>query len=287
MNRAAVMCTAFPAAAPYLEDCFRSLESQTDRDFSLVLVNDGLDPECLRRMAGPLRPDIVESRRSPAENRMAGIARCLELGADVVVFADCDDTQGPERVAAARAAIGHGQDILCNEVLLAGTEEGGRPWLSRRFTHGQAITAGDIREGNCLGLGNTALRADLLRDVPRVPAAIMAFDWALYGWLLESGRRAVFTDRSWTRYRIHEGNYAGTCQDTPAYLLRCLEVKMRHYGFLAGFFPMYEARARRYAELHAQAAGSERFLDRLFRAWTFRPGDDVLWWDCFTEGREE
>lgn len=286
MARVVIFGTAFPAAEPYLEDYFRSLAAQTDRDFSLVLANDGLDPELLRRLAGDLRPEIVEVRGTPAENRQTGMARCLELGAEVLVFADCDDRHGSGRVAEARAVLGSGRDILCNEVLLVTGPGPGRPWLSRRFAHGRVITAEDIREGNCLGLGNTAVRAEILRDVPPVPAGIVAFDWALYGWLLESGRTAVFTDRARTHYRIYGENYAGIGQNTPAYLLRCLEVKRRHHGFLAEFYPAHAERAGRYAELHDRAAGSERFLDRLFRDWTFQSGEDVLWWECFVEGRQ-
>ncbi|WP_285906081.1 glycosyltransferase family A protein [Pseudodesulfovibrio pelocollis] len=276
-----VMGTVFKGVEPYLEAYFRSLLEQRDREFGVLIVNDGLDQAEVTRWTGDLDVSFVSNSGTPGVNRMAGIRRCLESRVEVIVFADCDDVQGMGRVAESRKLIGAGAAIVCNDVIPM-TADGvvGNPWFSHVFDHGQAVTKEDIRCGNCLGLGNTAVAAAILAVELTIPADIPAFDWALYGALLESGREAVFTAEAATFYRQHEMSFAGHGLLGADYLLRCLAVKEAHYRFMNNHFTGYAALAQAYGNLHARCTEDRRHLMQLADALDAKKSRKMLWWEC-------
>jgi len=275
-----VMGTVFKGVEPYLEAYFRSLREQSDRRFGVLIVNDGLDETEVTRWTGDLDVSFVSSCGTPGENRMAGIRRCLENRVEVIVFADCDDVQGLGRVAESRALIGAGAAIVCNDVIPM-TVDGvaGTPWFSQILDHGQVVTREDIRCGNCLGFGNTAVAAAVLEADLAIPSNVPAFDWALYGALLESGREAVFTAEAATFYRQHGMSFAGHGLLGEEYLLRCLAVKQAHYRFMNNHFPGYSDLVHAYEGLHARCTADRECLMHLAGAMDAKKTGDMLWWE--------
>jgi glycosyltransferase involved in cell wall biosynthesis len=110
-----VLVPAYNAAA-YLEECLDSALAQTERDYEIVVVDDGstdgTDEICARYHAlDPLRVRVIcQQNRGSILARRAGI---VAARGDFCVFLDADDTIAADTLETVRETIGRtGADIV-------------------------------------------------------------------------------------------------------------------------------------------------------------------------------
>src|SRR5690242_14141990 len=98
--KTAVLTTVYQGIEPYLEDFLRSLEEQTNKEFVLVAVNDGLPSLDSYMRDFRLGFEIVEAGKGStiASNREAGIRYCLSNEYRNIIFADSDDMLHQRRI---------------------------------------------------------------------------------------------------------------------------------------------------------------------------------------------
>lgn len=276
-NVNAVLGAVYPAVSKYLPDYFESLQRQTCRDFDLLLVKDGLD--VFQRPEG-LNVIELEGEGAPARIRETVINHALQSGYECLVFSDTDDYFSPDRVAQSLRLLKE-YDIVVNDLSLV-SENGDtivERYLSRRLGDMEEIALGHLIHRNMMGLSNTAVSRRCF-DVPlRLDSETIAVDWYLFSTLLLEGRSAVFTDRAVTYYRQHGSNTAGLGGElTTGALLRGVEIKAQHYGFIAILDESFIDLANEYRDLKNEIKKSNN-IQAYREAMLAQAVDDPLWWE--------
>jgi hypothetical protein len=152
------------------------------------------------------------------------------------IFADSDDRLGNDRVLVCRDYL-KSFSIVINDIVpfhddTSITSEG---YWSARLSDRQIITSNDIINYNLLGLGNTAIRRDVLQSFV-IPDILKAVDWFIFFQWLQS-YPAVFVHDGRVHYRQHSGNTVGAKVITPDGLIAISDVKVNHYKALYNDFP--------------------------------------------------
>jgi hypothetical protein len=236
-----IAVATFIYPAPFIRDyaraCLDTLVRQTHDNFSLFVFNDGLDDVAALLPAEGPPAQIVELEGTMADIRRQAIHYLRDSGFDVIVFADIDDLFDDNRIAVVAEMIADGADVVVNELVLFGDGLTAKePLFQGRLAEQAIMKLEDIREGNCFGMSNTAVRISAIPDAVFEPRDVLAFDWFFYTCLLESGAVSRFTGRVATYYRQHANNMAAIRDLTDDSILRGLGIKRRHFDV---FDPSY------------------------------------------------
>ena len=277
----AVFSVVYPGMQAYFSEFLDTLSKQTDRDFTLFLINDGLSnvEEFLKRTG--LDVNVKDARvGSPAALRKMGIKWVMEAGAKVIIFADADDYFGKNRVEISRDMLAK-YDLVFNELVLTGQEfNESIPMLEAHFSEGETVSYKHIRKANCMGLSNTALRANSIsRHFQQIPENIIAFDWALFALCLHDGANGMFTKKTATYYRQHDNNLASPCSFTEEQILLGVQVKRYHYDLLARFYKEYVFLANQFGELLVRLQSDGLLRQRYCQAVRQHSPSVPLWWE--------
>lgn len=243
-----VVTVVYPDAIKYFEDFIQSLQAQTFRDFSVLILTDQVKKqEIFKKLAfSDVRADVIEnfSQLTPQALRVKLIQESKESGADLLVFGDADDTFSEGRIQETVDCFRTtGADFFYNDILPDGCE-------STAFQMPDSANGIEIlANSNFLGLSNTALRLGSVDEKfisSLFDCDTFVFDWYLYSRLLIMGLRGIHTGRAaFTRYRIHDNNFAGVSAQTDCNLRKEIEVKRSHYRLLSKyderFVQYYEA----------------------------------------------
>jgi glycosyltransferase involved in cell wall biosynthesis len=244
---------AYPGVKEYLPGFMESLCGQTDKDFTLFLINDSLinANEILDQFNKRIKFEIRNAQGTPAELRKIGIEWCLSEGAEIIVFGDSDDYFEENRIKVSKQAlIDH--HIVFNELTLVG-EDISNPvsWLNKRFDDGDAISLEHLLTANCMGLSNTAIKTKIIpSNFSDIPGDIMAFDWAFFSMCLLSGVKAVYSQKTRTYYRQHENNIASLILQSEERTLKGVQIKRNHYRFMAHLNSEYDELSDKFVQLY-------------------------------------
>lgn len=224
-QRTAFFTVCYPKALRYSEEFFRSLASQTDNSFDVVVVNDSCGSlRGLTENYGSLNIFEIPATGGLAAVRQTGLSEVVSRGYEQVVFGDFDDRFSPDRVAKAKALLDK-WDVVVNDVDLFGARSASR-YFSSRIADGSRIKLEDILAKNFMGFSNTAMRVSWFKDI--VLADTIAVDWYLFSRVLARGAKAYFCGLPLTEYRQHGENVAVFGGDKE----RSREVKRLHYQAL-------------------------------------------------------
>ncbi|THA84679.1 glycosyltransferase family 2 protein [Streptomyces sp. A0592] len=203
-----------------MQDAVRSVLAQTDRDFRLVVIDDGKEPEVPGWFAG-LGDDRVHYTRNEQNLGITkNFQKCVRLSeADYVVIMGCDDVLHPHYLETVRSIIeerpGIGMVQPGVEVIdgtgqvTQGLADNTKKRLyapqvkGRRLMGGEELAASVLR-GNWLYFPSIAWRGEVLRKVNFRDDYSVIQDLALVVDLLEGGEQMVI-DNSTTvfQYRRH------------------------------------------------------------------------------------
>ncbi len=232
----AFLTTIFPMNEKYLFDFFDSLKNQTNRNFVVIVVNDGYKDFEKIKLKYNQDLDIIELQyqNTPVKNREYGINYCIENGYDILIFGDSDDYFSKNRVEISLELL-RDSDIVVNDLSLF-DDSGGiykKMYLSNRLNDLQLIDFEFIKDKNIFGLSNTAIRLNVLKKVI-IPEGLVAVDWYFFTLLLSYGQRAIFTNETITYYRQHQENIVGLKELDETSFKKAIGVKQRHYEALKG-----------------------------------------------------
>ena len=275
-----VFSVVYPGVEAYFPEFLSTLSKQTDRNFTLFLINDGLPniENFLKR--ADLDVKVKEAQESPAALRKMGIRWVQKAGAKIIVFADSDDYFSENRVEISKDMLIK-YDLVFNELVLTGKGIADSiPMLGTYFSDGEIVFCKHIRTANCMGLSNTALRVNSIPSYfDQIPENIIAFDWALFALCLHAGARGVFTKKTVTYYRQHGDNLASPHSFTEVQILRGVQVKCDHYQMLSRFYKEYVPLADMFGELLAQLQSDEILRRKYCQAVRKHAPAMPLWWE--------
>ncbi|MFE0578851.1 MULTISPECIES: glycosyltransferase family 2 protein [unclassified Streptomyces] len=204
-----------------MQDAVRSVLAQTDRDFRLVVIDDGKEPDVPGWFAA-LGDDRVHYTRNEQNLGITkNFQKCVRLSeADHVVIMGCDDVLHPHYLETVRAIIEErpgigmvqpGVEVIdgTGRVVQGGLADTTKKRLyapqvkGRRLMAGEELAASVLR-GNWLYFPSIAWRGEVLRKVNFRDDYSVIQDLALVVDLLEAGEQMVI-DNSTTvfQYRRH------------------------------------------------------------------------------------
>jgi glycosyltransferase involved in cell wall biosynthesis len=276
-----VFSVLHPSVFPYLQDFLYSLAVQTDKEFSVFLLNDGVPnvEEALSRF--DLNVQLRNISGTPSSIRKAGIEWVLQQDADTIIFADSDDYFMENRIAVSKKFLSD-YDIVFNELLIVG--EGLQqplPILGGRYQDREVITKDSINRLNCMGLSNVAMQtACISRMFAQIPNDIIAFDWAFFFLCLHEGIKPIFTKQTATYYRQHSNNIASLRALTDDQILRGVCVKRDHYQFVSSYDCEYEVMSISFdallCRLNEDAVFKDCYCRKIRKLAPLLP----LWWEA-------
>lgn len=229
-SKTVVLTTVFPACKEYLEEYFNSLKKQTDTNFDILVINDGIDDfeECL------LAHDILhvieyKVSESTAKNRELGINYAVELGYEHIVFADSDDYFSANRIELTISALVD-NDIVFNELVLFDKEQTINDFLVSNLSEIR-IDPQSLLKSNILGLSNTAIRTSIIKKKVVFNENLIAVDWYFFSTLIYDGNpKIAFLKEVNTYYRQYNANTVGmNYRLTDQKLNLILKTKEIHY----------------------------------------------------------
>jgi hypothetical protein len=262
MERLAVYTTIYPGVEAYLQDWYRSVQAQADRDFQLWIGLDGIEADAVETAIGahleavwvPSQPDNTPARIR--QRSLEQIAECF----DAVVLVDSDDILHPTRVAAARTAL-ETSDLAACALRLVDHQ---RRDLGITFTlAGRAAQDRVLPRNNVFGFSNSTYRSELLRQCLPLPADCILIDWflATRAWLIDA--RLAFDPVVRMDYRQYGANMAPIRYPVDAsQVSRDTNKVLQHYRLLLAS-PMENALPDRWSEVQEAAADVQLFSERV------------------------
>lgn len=237
----AVLGVIFPAVDKFLDDYLRSLESQSFKDFDLILINDGFNN--LEKFKAKYTLNIKELKHtaSPAKNREFGINYIRNEGYEYLIFADSDDYFSNNRIEKSIKLL-KSNNIVVNDLTTVSHDRNilESSYLSQRLINRSTINYEFITDKNIFGFSNTALRLELLTNKITFNKGLIAVDWYFFSSLLKTGYNGIFTNESMTFYRTYESNTVGLSTDINIQRIeKGINAKIYHYKALSNLDGKY------------------------------------------------
>ena len=226
----------YKQAQPYLEDFLKSINEQTDKDFELLLFNDNYTAEELDGIHKRIKKldvlcrilDLSGMHLSIAGNRIEMLGCVKDLGFDLAILGDADDTFSLNRVELYKKAaeLDKTSVFFYNKLV---TDKNSDVFKNiPETTH----SIKQIAQSNYLGMSTSAIRVRELSDEfldSLKEGQTPAFDWYLFTRILMDIGGGRLVEDAKTIYRIYDNNTVGTTRNiTQEY-----SVKKTHYECLA------------------------------------------------------
>ncbi len=248
MNDTVILTFTYPLIEPYFKDFLLSCERQTNKDFDIIIVNDGLESlkSIISEFLG-LKYIIKDFRGSISENRLYGLQLCKYEGYKYIILADSDDFFSNNRVQKTKEFLER-YEIVSNDFDLVNIkgETIESQYISNRIVNGQIIDYESIKTQNILGFSNSAFRADIIPLNLSIPKVITVVDWFFYTILLYQGHKAIFTNEMITYYRQYDDNMIGINNETTENYRKKLLLKSKHYQYLSKLIPDFKSLSEKY-----------------------------------------
>jgi hypothetical protein len=232
----------YPKMTEFWQSYAECINSQTDKEFELWLVNNNFsDLQIIRKSIDIKIPvKILEIKNSGCfgpklwqEIIPLLIKEVKKHNIEAVIFSDTDDTFEIDRVEKTKIAFSEGREIVFTE-LVPISENGlvkGEGWYQKNVP--ELVKFSDIITKNLLGLGHTAIMAGLLSKVFSVDSDLVVTDWWIFSSLLIQGYQAHFLGDCISYYRQHDENIAGIRSSFDAkYVNYGINLKLQHYSKL-------------------------------------------------------
>ena len=118
----AFLTTIFPIKIEYLYDFFDSIQSQSYKNFDVIVVNDNYnDFEGLKVKYNNLNIVELKYSNTPVKNREYGINFVINNNYDILIFGDSDDYFANNRIEKSIELLSK-YDIVVNDLSLFNSE---------------------------------------------------------------------------------------------------------------------------------------------------------------------
>ena len=278
-NNIAIYSVVYPAALPFLDDLFKCLEKQTDKEFDVILVNDGI-PELVEFISNyNLKFNILNVFGSFAKNREETLLYSKSKYENII-FLDSDDYCDENRVEVSKKLLLNHKIVVSNLTLV--NSEGKlmiKNVFSKELKEGDMIDVNFVQGKNILGFSNTAIQSNIIPDDINLIDDLIAVDWSFFTILLSHGNKAYFTNRFQTYYRQYDKNLAGLKSLNKEKLLRGLDVKNAHLDCLKKNSIKTIAPSEQYVNLKKRLQADKLELENYLKHATKIVEKGVLLWE--------
>lgn len=267
------MTTVFPGCMMFFDDFMNSLDLQTDKDFDLLIVNDGVEnlDNYLKKYININFLQIISSN-TIVQNRKAGIDSVINLNYEYLIFGDSDDYFELNRIAVSKECLNY-FDIVVNDLSVFDKQNGvyKTKCFSKRLKNNSTIDFDYIKDKNIFGLSNTAVKVSEITKLVYSDDMI-AFDWCLFSQLLSQNKSAVFTNETQTYYRQYSNNTIGLGNNSISSIRKGIEVKKKHYQFMKQLDVSFD-RFFLETKIKEEKIKKDDIFVKEYKQ------DDLLWWE--------
>ncbi|MCM1213730.1 MAG: glycosyltransferase [Lachnospiraceae bacterium] len=258
----------YPTALKYLDDFLKSLNEQTDQQFELLLVNDGIEKETLnayiQKYKNLSEKTIVlkaDAGQAYYLLRILLLKEAKRREGTILILGDCDDFFSRDRVTSVVSEYKPEMWFFYNEIL----DFAYKPVMPILPKETKSIY--NIAEYNYLGLSNTAinldkLSIDFLNSLQEGNTSI--FDWYLFSRIVLAGGGGMYLCHGKSYYRIHEMNLAGIMQNTEDAINKEIRIKLEHYRLLKNYSQYIEGLLADYSAGNIEKRISEKCPQKFF-----------------------
>lgn len=288
IDRLAVYTAVYPGVEKYLASWYRSVLSQTDKEFDLWISLDSLTPDQFNASVKIEQTNIYfiacDDNLTPAQIRQDALKMLVEQY-PAIVLVDSDDLLYPARVESARKALQHYDMVGCSLRII---NEGGQDLGLAFGPPAEADLESLLLRYNIYGLSNTAYRSALLRQCLPIPDDCVCIDWLLATRASAKGARLHFDREAGMAYRQYSANTARVLPPfTRETVIKATERVLNHYrcALRADWqLPIarrtgIEAARDRAQSFHASITESPITLNRYIEALN-RITPLFIWWWC-------
>lgn len=237
-----VFSVIFPNNMPYFNAYCHSLSLQSDKDFSVLLFNDGVLAEEISAVLSLypwVKVSVKEVSGSIPSVREIAINQLCNTSFDNIHFLDTDDFIPANYIEIKRDLLKEFAVVVAD---LSTTDQNGQILkngkISSRLPDGFIIEQDFLYHKNIMGMSNTSLRRNILFPI-QVPENLIAVDWFVFFNLMRN-RKAIFTSKTCTYYRQHGANTLGDNNITKDVLLRKTQAMLNNAEALAGKYKEFE-----------------------------------------------
>jgi hypothetical protein len=213
----------------YFNDFLSSINDQTDKDFELYLFVDDINDIENHIKFKNLLIKIFHISGSPFQIRIKALIEVSKYNITNIIFADTDDLLCPNRVEYSKKYLKE-YSIICNDLNIIdinGSTISTSYWKNR-LGNKFIFNSDFITDKNIIGLGNSAIKAKILRNsLVKLLKINDASDWLLFSVLSRRKKILFFTDAC-TDYRQHNGNIIGKKRLNVDILVNLLKTKIVH-----------------------------------------------------------
>lgn len=280
-NDIVVVGAVYPGIKLFLDDYLNSLESQTNDEFDLLIVNDGfkgLDYLLEKRSLNWICENVAGSI---SLNRRILINKALEMGYRKIIFTDTDDTFEANRVEVLNNMLDK-NPVIVNDLDITDIEgnELIKRYFSKRYSEAEMISNDYLFKGNLMGFSNTAVQSEVFQGIPSLQSGeAIAFDWYLWSSVLLFGHKARFTSETSTKYRNYGNNIAGLPQLlSEENILKGVDVKRQHYELMAKLNKIYSSSKSEFSWL-SKNLGNKVQLNTYMNSLKQYAIDNHIWWE--------
>ena len=229
-----VFSVIFPGNLKYFSTFLKSLENQTDTNFKLLLVNDGVASITNYLQETSLQYEIHSVQyKSPFEIRILGLKIISKLAPSYIIFADTDDTFSPNRVEVLVQYLKK-YTFVCNDIDLM-NDQGDifkKSFWGSRLQDNFEFDIHFIKKKNVIGLGNAGMQNKVLNKVlNKLEQLREGNDWLFFS-AAEENLHGIFLKQCSTQYRQHDSNLIGKKKINLDSFIMLVEGKIKHYTLL-------------------------------------------------------
>ncbi len=239
----------YPNAVSFADEFLQSLNLQTFKEFTLLLINDGVDEPALIELINNynIQYEIISypNNFTPAELRINLLREAKLRSAEYLILGDIDDTFSTNRVEESITALELNNQLgfVYNKLLLMN----GKSAMPKLRSETKDVEC--ILEYNYLGLSNTAINMGCMADHfidSFQECKSQVFDWYLFTRLLLNGAEGKMVPEATTFYRLYGENYAGIPAMTDNMIDKEINVKLEQYKLMSKYNDNYKILLNRY-----------------------------------------
>lgn len=239
MNKVVAFTVVYPSSEKYFSDFIECLQSQSYKNFDLLIVNDGCKREDLRPFCDFFNAIIEKGVLSPVKNREIGIKKAFECGYEKLIFCDIDDWFSFDRFFLSIEKL-KSYDIVVNNLNIVDSKHSilCPDYFSFSITDNTIIDKNFLEDKNLLGLSNSAIRLTN-QAIVDMPEDLSIADWFYFTVCAERDLTIGYIKDSLTDYRQHSNNLIGIDDFSIDLFKKMMGLKIKHYAHLSNLFPKY------------------------------------------------
>ena len=230
-NDTLLLAVVFEEVKPFLDEYFTSIDSQTEKNFDLLILKDKYKD----KIPGGKTKNIVidiENNDSPAQIRQYGIQYAIKNNYKNIIFTDTDDNYSQNYVESLMLGLENNDFVYSNIVPVDNNDITINNYFS--LPH-ETKRYEQIINYNFIGLGCSAVRSEIIREI-NIPSDIIAVDWYLYTILLLNGFAGKLVEIASVYYRQHYNNTVGGLKQLDRVrLLKGIDIKEKHYLYIYNY----------------------------------------------------